>query len=155
MLLLVLAHRNVGGVIAEDIGRHEHRVGIEADRCRFLVLAGLFLELRHAVEPADPADAAEDPGELGVLGHLALVEDDALLRIESAGEIGGGDVDDGPAQLFRVLPHGDGVHVHHAIDALVGVLHVDPVQHGAQIVAEMQVAGRLHAGKDARNELGH
>ena len=32
------------------------------------------------------------------------------------------------------------------------VLHLDPLHHGAEIVAEVQAAGRLHAGEDARLE---
>jgi hypothetical protein len=42
-----------------------------------------------------------------------------------------------------------------AIDAFVGVLELDPVHHGAEIVAEMQVPGRLHAGKNAKNGGSH
>ena len=145
----------MGGMIADDVGRHQHRVGIEADRSRFLVLARLFLELRHAVQPANTGNAAEDPGKLGMFRHLGLVEYDALLRVEAAGEIGRRHVHDRFPEFGGVLPHRDGVHVHHAIDALMRVLHVDPVQHGAQVVAEMEIAGWLHAGKNARNELGH
>ena len=80
MLLLVVADRHVRGAIGEDVGRHQHGIGVEADGRVLAVLAGLLLELRHAVEPAEPRHAVEDPGQLGVLGHLALVEEDALLR---------------------------------------------------------------------------
>ena len=31
MLLLVFAHRHMGRMIADDVSRHEHRIGIEAD----------------------------------------------------------------------------------------------------------------------------
>ena len=34
-------------------------------------------------------------------------------------------------------------------------LHLDEALERAEIIAEMQVAGRLHAGKDALRELGH
>ena len=40
-----------------------------------------------------------------------------------------------------------GVHVDDAVDALVRLLHGDEALDGAEIVAEMQVPGRLHAGK--------
>ena len=52
-------------------------------------------------------------------------------------------------QLGGILPHGDRVHVDDAIDALVRLLQLDPLQHGAEVVAQMQAAGRLHAGKHA------
>jgi hypothetical protein len=35
------------------------------------------------------------------------------------------------------------------------VLHLDPVDHGAKVVAEMQIVGRLHAGKDAKCRSSH
>ena len=67
MLLLVVADRHVGGAIEQDVGRHQHRIVVEADGRVLAVLARLLLELGHAVEPAEPRDAIEHPGELGVL----------------------------------------------------------------------------------------
>ena len=37
----------------------------------------------------------------------------------------------------------------------MGFLHLDPVQHGTKIVAEMEVSGGLHAGENAGCELAH
>src|SRR5262249_13322603 len=51
----------------------------------------------------------------------------------------------GPAPDCNRL--GDGVQVDHAIDAVVPVLQRDELRDGAEIIAEVQVAGRLHAGK--------
>ena len=149
VLLLVLADRHMGGAIDQNVGGHQGRIGVEPDRGVLAVLAGLLLELGHAVEPAEPRDAVEDPGELGVLGDLALVEDDVLLRIDAAGDEGGGHLADRLRQLGRVLPDRDGVQVDDAIDAVVGLLQLDELHDRAEIVAEMQVAGRLHAGKHA------
>ena len=147
VLFLVLAHRHVGGAIDQNIGRHQRRIGVETDRGILAVLAGLLLELGHPVEPAESGDAIEDPGELGVLGHLALVEDDVFCRIDAAGDEGRGDFARGVRQLGRILPHRDRVQVDDAIDAVVAVLQLDEALDGAEIIAEMQVAGRLHAGK--------
>ena len=147
MLLLVLADRHVGGAIDQDVGRHQGRIGVEPDRGVLAVLAGLLLELGHAVEPAEARDAVEHPGELGVLGDLALVEDDVLLRIDAAGDEGRGHFADRARQLGRVLPDRDGVQIDHAIDAVVALLQLDELDDRAEIIAEMQVAGRLHAGK--------
>ena len=85
-----------------------------------------------------------------MLGDLALVEEDALTRVDACREIGGGYRADLVGKSGGVLPHGDGVHIHHAEDALVRFLHLDPLHHGPQVVAQVQVAGRLHAGEDAR-----
>ena len=49
----------------------------------------------------------------------------------------------------RVLPHRDGVQVDHAIDAVVALLQRHELGDGAEIIAEVQIAGRLHAGKYA------
>jgi hypothetical protein len=46
------------------------------------------------------------------------------------------------------------VHVDDAIDAFVRVLHRHPIDHRAEIVAERQVAGRLHAGEYTGGEGG-
>ena len=57
-------------------------------------------------------------------------------------------------QLGRVLEHGDGVQIDHAIKALVLRLERHKFGDGAEIVAEMQVARRLHAREDAGLGLG-
>ena len=84
-----------------------------------------------------------------MLGHLALIEDDVLFRIDPAGDEGGGHLADVARQLRRVLPHRDRVQVDHAIDAVVALLQRHEPDDGAEIIAEMQVAGRLHPGEDA------
>ena len=88
MLLLVLADRHVGRAIDQNVGRHQARIGVKPDGGVLAVLARLLLELRHAVEPAEAGDAIENPGQLGVLRDLALVEDDVLFRIDAAGDEG-------------------------------------------------------------------
>ena len=89
MLLLVLAHRHMGRLIGQDVGRHQVGIDVEPDRGVLAVLARLLLELGHAVQPADPRHAVEDPGELGMGRHLALVEDDMLAGIDAGGQEGG------------------------------------------------------------------
>ena len=86
MLLLVVADRHVGRPIEQNVGRHQHGIIVEADRSVLAVLARLLLELGHPVQPAEPSDAIEDPGELGMLGDPALVEDRVGLGIDAAGE---------------------------------------------------------------------
>ena len=51
-------------------------------------------------------------------------------------------------QLGRILPHRDRVQIDDAINAVVAVLQLDEALDGAEIVAEVQVAGGLHPRKD-------
>ena len=94
-----------------------------------------------------------------MLRHLALVEDDVLLRVDAGGEEGGGDFPSLAHQLLRAAPDRDRlrdrVHVDDAIDAVVGILQRDEPLNRAEIVAEMQVPGRLHAGKYPLLERRH
>ncbi len=153
VLLLVLPDRHVRRAIGQNVGRHQVRIGIETDGCVLAVLAGLLLELRHAVEPAETRDAVEDPCQLRMRGHLALIEQDALLWVEARRDVGGRNPPDRVLQLLGILPDRDRVQIDDAVDALMRLLHLDPLQHGAEIVAEMQAARGLHAREDALFEL--
>ncbi len=83
-----------------------------------------------------------------MLGHLALVEDNILFWIDTAGKERGGYLARGTRQFVRVLPHGDGVKIHDAIDAVIAILQRHEFGDGAEIIAEMQIASWLHAGKN-------
>ena len=155
MLLLVLADRHMGGEIGEDVGGHQVRIGEQADGGVLAVLAGLLLELGHAVQPAHAGDAVEHPGELGMGGDLALVEDDMRLGVDAGGDEGRRHLAGRGGELLRILPDRDRMHVDDAIDAVVGRLQLDEALDGAEIVAEMQVAGGLDARKDPGCEVGH
>ena len=52
MLLLVVANRDMGRAIDQNVGRHQHRIIVKPNGSVLTVLAGLLLELRHPVEPA-------------------------------------------------------------------------------------------------------
>jgi hypothetical protein len=138
-----------GGLVEQDVGRHQDRIDVEPDRGVLAVLAGLLLELGHAVEPADAGDAVEDPGKLRMGGHLALVEDDVLAGVDAGREITGRHLARLRTQQLRVLPRSDGVLIDDAIDAVELVLQPHPVPDGAEIVAEMEVLGGLDAREDA------
>ena len=69
MLFLILAHRHVRRLVEQNVGGLQHRIGIEPDAGALLVLAALFFELGHAIEPAEARDAVENPGQFGVLGN--------------------------------------------------------------------------------------
>ena len=111
-------------------------------------LARLVLELGHPGRLAVPGDAAQHPRELGVLGHVALDEERALLRVE-ADRDQLGDRDEGAlAQHGRVVLDGDRVQVDDAVERVVVVLQRHPLPQGTEVVAEMErVGGRLDAGQ--------
>ncbi len=61
MLLLILAHRHMRSIVDEYVGCLEYRIDEQADRGALAILADLILELRHAVQPADPRRTVQQP----------------------------------------------------------------------------------------------
>ena len=147
MLFLILADRHMGRPIDENVSRHQSRIGIKADRGVFTILARFFLELGHAVQPAQTRDAIEHPSQFGMFGNLRLVEHNVLFGIDPAGQKGGCDLADALAQLRRILRHRDRVQIHHAINAIMAVLQRHEFGDGAEIIAQMQIPRRLHTRK--------
>ena len=86
--------------------------------------------------------------------HLALIEDDVAGRVDARGDEGRRHLAGVAGELVGVLEHGDGVQVDHAIEAVMLGLERHESGDGAEIVAEMQIAGRLHAREDAGLGLG-
>src|SRR6516162_11916304 len=82
-------------------------------------------------------------------GNHALVEDDTALGIDAGGDVGGRHFARGGAQFGRILRLSERMQVDDAEDAVVVILQRDPVADRPEVIAEMQVAGRLDAGEDA------
>ena len=145
MLFLVLADGHMRRVIDQDVGGHQRGIGKQAQRRVFLIFAGLVLPLGHALHPAHARDTVENPRQLRVLGHLALVEQDRLFRIDTGGDKPCAQFTRGIGQFGRVLPDGDGMQIDHAENRghATVVLHVDEPGHSAQIIAQSQVARGL------------
>ena len=117
VLALVVADRHLVGAVGEHVGGLQHRVEEERRRDELaLALAGLLLELGHAVEVAVGGDRGEQPGELGVLADVGLAEEDAALGVEPGGEQDRGRVVEALAQLGRVVGDRDRVQVDDAVD---------------------------------------
>ena len=81
VLTLVVADRHVRGPVEQDVGGHQHRVGVER-RPRHRTVAALLLELDHPVELADVRRALEQVGQLAVRRHPALLEQGRASRVE-------------------------------------------------------------------------
>ena len=109
------------------------------------MLGGLGLELRHAAQLAELGIAPQDPAQLRMLGHVALDKHDVLLRIQAAGDILSQLINAALAQRGGILPHGDSVHVHDAVQTVILVLQRHPVFDCAHIRAQRQIAARLNA----------
>src|ERR1700733_1241563 len=142
MLLLVVADRNMRRPIDENVGGHQHWIVVKSDRRVLPVLARFLLELGHAVEPAESRDAVEPPGEFSMLGDPALVEDDIGLRVDAAGKKGRRHLARRAGKLLRLVRQRHRVQVDEPLDR-------------AKIVAEVQIACRLNAGKHALGKLRH
>ena len=76
------------------------------------------------------------------------------VRIDTRGEKQRGKFADLGAQFIGLLINRDRVQIDDAEDAFVIVLDPDPVSERAQIIADVQVAGRLHARQNAWNHEG-
>ena len=105
--------------------------------------------MRHPVEPAEWGQAGEQPGKLGVRRNHALVEDRAALGVDAGGDVRCRHLARAGPQLGGILRLRQRMQVDDAEDALIVLLQRDPVQNRAEIIAEVEVAGRLDAGKDA------
>src|SRR6185312_2624606 len=75
--------------------------------------------------------------------------DDATLGIDAGGDIRRRDLARRLAQLVGILRLGQRVQIDDTEDAVVIVLQRDPVADRAEIITEMQIAGRLDAGKNS------
>jgi hypothetical protein len=146
VLALVVADRHLGRPVGEHVGGHQHRVEEERRRGELTLLADLFLELVHAVEVAVRGDGGEQPGELAVLGHVGLAEEDAALGVKTGGEQDRGRVVAALAQFDRVVGDRDRVQVDDAEDRrIAAVLALDVLANRADVVAQVLAAGRLDA----------
>jgi hypothetical protein len=83
----------------------------------FAVLARLVLPLGHAVEPAHPRRAVEQPLKFGMGGHLRLVEQDRAIRVDPAGNQRGDHLARVGGEAGGLVRHRDGVEVGQKVEA--------------------------------------
>ena len=148
MLLLVGSDGHQISLIKQNVRRHQDGI-VEQTRVDVVRVLGAFvLVLGHAGKLAHVGKAVQNPRQLRMAADMALTVDDVLLRVQTAGNVGGGHFQTAAAQLGRILPNGDGVHIHHAVDAVVVVLQKGEIPQRADVVADGQGAGGLNAGED-------
>ena len=145
---LVLPNGHGIGAIDGDVGGLQDRISEEAIVVEVLVAELLLLLLvgRDPLEPADGRDHPEEQEELGVLLHLALDEEDVLLRVEAGGDpvgehlpLGRGDPGGVLVVARQRVPVG-GEEEALARDAGSS----DPAAQRSVVVPEVHAAGRPH-----------
>lgn len=77
---------------------------------------------------------------------MALDKNAALLGIDTGGNVHSGGRQGGVREDFAIVRNGDSVKINNEEEVFVKFLVCDPLLHGAQVVAEVQRAGRLNAG---------
>ena len=152
VLHLVLAHRHHVGIVDQDVGRHQHRIGEQAGVGRqplgLLVLVGVA-----PLQQAHRRAGHQQPAQFGDLGHVGLHEQRRPVGIEPQGQ----QVDGGVERVLRQrLPVADGRQGVQVGDEVEGVLRlalqVDVLPDRAEVVAPVESARRLNAGKDTHGK---
>ncbi len=155
VLALVVADRHLVGVVQEDVGHHQDRVVEQAGRDGLLAFA-LVLELGHPPQLAEGCDAVEEPGQLGVRGHVALHEQHAPGRVEARRHQQDRGLSCARAELGGGVRHRHRVEVDDAVDRVLAVLLGRPAAHRAEVVAEVHLSRGLDPGEHAwhRTSIG-
>ena len=156
--LLVFAGRDMGGLEGRDIARLADRVAEEAGRdAGFeILLLDLCLDRRISLETRNGDEVHVVHGEFGELRHHGLDEDAGLRRIDADSEVVKSDLAHISSDLLRIVRIvRERLRVSdHDVDVVefAGVLQLDTLTQGADVVADMKAAGRAVAGK---NDFSH
>ena len=122
VLALVLADGHLVGAVGEHVGGLQHRVEEQRGGDQLALAHRLVAELVHAVELADGGHRRQQPGQLGVLVHVALAEEHAALGIQARGQQQRQQVVEPGAQLGGVVGEADRVQVDDAVDRRVAAV---------------------------------
>ena len=155
---LVLADRDLAGLVHEDVRALEQRITEKTVGRKIALLELLLLVLvaRHSLEPTQGRDHGEQQMQLGVLGHARLDEECCRARIDPGRQpvdhhLAGARRDDRGILVVRRqgMPVGD------EEETLILVLQLQPVLQDTVIVPQMETARRTHPGEDARVVCGN
>ena len=146
MLLLVDTYGHDVGLVQKNICRHENRVGKQTRVDVIGVTLALVLELSHAGKLAEHREAVEHPSKLGVCGHVRLNVKGIFVGVKTAGDIERKRLVGAAAKLGGHLSYGDGVLIHYAVEALIGIRICRKILDRAKIVTN----GKISAGLNAR-----
>ena len=155
---LIFPHGYVGRAVDEDVGALQQWITEEPVRGEILLLERLLLILvaRNPLQPAQGRHHGQQQVQLGVLGDVRLDKKRGDPGIQAGRQPVDDDVLDVLLEPGGVLvPGGEHVPVGDEEEALVLVLQIDPVAQCPVVVAQVQAAGRAHAGQHApRRSVG-
>src|SRR3989442_735514 len=155
MLNLILTYRGKASFIQQNVSCLQYGVGQQPHGDALLALR-LVLEPCLALELAERRHRREQPVELGVFGDMRLHEHDALLRVQAGSEKTYRHIESQRGQGAGVVRLRDRVQIDDREETVILGLQPYPVLHGAEIVADVQLTGRLDAAEHAfRGHGGH
>ena len=108
-------------------------------------LAELVLVTVAPFQQTHRRERAQHPGQLRDLGHVRLAEKRGLFRVEPAGQKIQRHLEGVFSPLFRVEERSHRVVIGDEIVGFPALLPFDGRLHHAEIIAQMQSAGRLDA----------
>ena len=144
VLDLIAPDRHAPGVEHENVRSHQHRIAVEAHGDPGIGILALLqvavdrgLVGMGAIEQALAGDAGEQPGQFGDLGDVGLAIEGHPLRIQAAGQPGGGDLQARTLDARRVVALDQGMVVGEEIEGvgIVGQAGADGGTDGPGIVA--------------------
>jgi hypothetical protein len=87
--------------------------------------------------------------QLGVFWHARLYEKHAFFRIETGTEVVNRQLTHPILDLRGIgVSGGQGMPISDKVEAVVGLLKLDPVLQGPEVIAEVELARRAHAAED-------
>jgi len=150
VLALVVADRDLIGVVEQDVGGLQSGVGEEPAADEVLLAFGrLVLELCHPRQLAKTDGALHDPAQLVVLGHMALDEHSCDFWVEAHCEEHGGQLNRSLTDDPWFVGHGERMQVDDAVERIVAMLSSDPGLQRTEVVPEVDITRRLHARQHA------
>ncbi len=152
---LISAHRHRRRLVDQNVGRHEDGVGQQA-KAGGAVAGLLVLVGRQLLELGHRHLGPQQPRQFDVLRDVGLHHENRALGVQARRQVLGSDVEHALGHQRRVVGHGDGVVVHHGVDAIVSLLQRQHPLDRTVIVAQVEAVTRgLDAGKDAVSFLFH
>ena len=150
---LVFTHRYQVGFGQQDVGHLAERVIEETQRYRLVLrlqLADLGAQSGVLLMLVQWGQHAQEHGQLGVLGHVALYDERCLFRIQTNRHPVGGDIQHRPADqadVVQMVTHC--LVVGNQKKAFVFVLQLYPVLQRTQVVSQVQLSRGAHSGQNS------